>query len=131
MTDQKDSIQQDLLPDLVPLKYAANYCHLDSQCRLVITVKNQGFKAAPASITRVVFFGAGDMGILDIPTPAVPPQEQLDLDPVAIPPLKTMNILFTITVDARNEVLESNKRNNAVEGFCLSSTACPLPSLGP
>lgn len=120
-TDNK----KDLLPDLVPLKYLKNFCNLDVQCRLVVTVKNQGFAAAPQSTTRVIFFEPGDGSTVDIPTPGIPPLEQVDLDPIPIPITSKGYALFTVIVNAKNEILESDKGNNTVHGACIKSPHCP------
>lgn len=117
--------KKDLLPDLVPFKYLNNFCNLDAQCRLTITVKNQGFVAAPPTTTRVVFFEHENGGAVDIPTPGIPPLEQIDLEPVPIPNTGKGHALFTVTVNAKNEILESNKENNTVHGMCIKSPHCP------
>ncbi len=114
------------LPDLIPLKFKNNYCNIDTQCRLIITVKNQGFALAPPSTSRVEFDQVED-GIIDIPTPSIPPLEQVDLEPVTIPIIKTGNALFTITVNAKKEIMESNFKNNSVNGVCFKSPHCPYP----
>lgn len=114
-----------VLPDLVPFKFSANYCNLDARCRLIITVKNQGLTPAPLSTTRVKFFKTGS--IVDVPTPTIPPLSQVDLDPIPIPLKGSVNILFTIIVDAKNEIVESNKENNTVEGACINLPDCLHP----
>lgn len=116
--------KKDKLPDLIPLRFINNYCNMDARCRLIITVKNQGFGVAPPSTSRVEFDQVED-GIVDIPTPSIPPLEQVDLEPVTIPVTKTGNALFTITVNVKKEIVESNHKNNSANGICIKSPQCP------
>ncbi len=118
--------RNDKFPDLIPLRFMSNYCNIDTRCRLIITVKNQGFAVAPPSTSRVEFNQVED-GIVDIPTPSIPPLKQVDLEPVAIPVTNTGNALFTITVNAKKEIVESDYKNNSVNGICIKSPQCPYP----
>lgn len=114
------------LPDLIPFKFMNNYCNRDTRCRLIITVKNQGFAVAHPSTTRVEFNQVED-GIVDIPTPSISPLEQVDLEPVTMPVTNNGNVLFTITVNAKKEIVESKHENNSVNGVCIKSPHCPYP----
>lgn len=111
------------LPDLIPFKYRKNFCHTDEQCRLIITVENRGAAAAPPSTTRVEF---EEGRCVDIPTPVIPPFSRVDLDPVEISFPESGVALFTIIVNARHEIRESNLENNAADGLCSKSTDCRI-----
>ncbi len=108
------------LPDLVPVpdpQPGIGFCKLDDQNRLIVTVKNQGNADAPASTTKVEFLSGG---VVEIPTPAIPAGGSVDLGPISFPTgCFVPDCPFRITVDSKNEVIESNKANNSASGFCL------------
>lgn len=109
------------LPDLVPVETQPLYCLLDSQGNLIVTVRNQGAAVAPPTITRIIFLDAVDpeSSIVDRFTQSLGPGEQVDLDPVQIPPVSTTDVNFTITVDFNNVADELNEENNTVSGRCI------------
>jgi hypothetical protein len=103
------------LPDLLPLRTERDYCRLDGQGRLIVTIKNQGEANAPASTTRIAFDGGA---VVDRATPALAVGAQADLAPVPLPPGEG-RIVFTITADVLGAIREMNEPNNTVIGTCL------------
>ena len=103
-------------PDLVPVPDPqVGFCKRVAGT-LVVTVKNQGNADAPPSTTRAIFSPGGTV---DIPTPPIPAGVSVDLPPIPIPGVcYNPDCEFTIIVDAKNEVPESNKTNNSVTGVC-------------
>ena len=112
-------------PDLVPLPYPAPvespslaYCNLHQDhggpLQLIVMVKNRGAGVATASTTTVSFGGTVVAGS----TPSLAPGQST---PVAftIPDVSTTDKYFTITIDAYNEVRESDEANNTVKGYCI------------
>ena len=104
------------LPDLVPVPDASGSFCRGKDGKLLVTVKNQGAGPAGPSTTQVDF---GQHGTFSQATPALTPNMSTDLlfdipagcfDP---------DCGFTITVDSKNEVTESNEANNTASGFCL------------
>jgi CARDB len=84
---------------------------------LVVTVKNQGSAAAPASTTKVEFNPGGSF---PIPTPAIPAGGSVDLPRISIPDAcPNPDCDFKITVDSNGQVNESNEGNNTVNGICI------------
>ncbi|NIV14178.1 MAG: hypothetical protein GWN62_23765 [Aliifodinibius sp.] len=108
------------LPDLIPVpdpEPGIGFCKLDNQNRLIVTVKNQGDSDAPPSTTKVEFFPGG---VVEIPTPLIPAGASVDLPPISFPAgCFVPDCHFKITVDWKNEIIESNKANNIASGFCL------------
>lgn len=108
------------LPDLVPVpdpEPGIGFCRLDNQGRLVVTVKNQGNAEAPASTTMVEFFPGGSF---PLPTPPIPAGGSVNLPPLDMPAAcYNPDCNFRITVDANNEIDESDKSNNSASGICL------------
>jgi len=85
--------------------------------KLVVTVKNQGTAAAPASTTTVKFSPGGSF---QLSTPAIPAGGSVDLPPLSIPAgCYNPDCDFKITVDSNNQINESNEGNNSVAGNCL------------
>ena len=117
------SIQRDR-PDLFPVRLpgvvnTVGFCRRDASGKLVVTVRNQNNNdvGAHASITRVEFNRGGSF---ELPTPAIPDNSSVDLQPLAIPQACwSPDCAFTITVDSHNQVHESNEGNNTVAGKCL------------
>jgi hypothetical protein len=108
------------LADLIPVpdpRPGVGFCRLDDRGRLLVTVKNQGTAGAPASTTTVDFAPGG---AFDLPTPAIPAGGSVDLPPLSIPPsCFDPDCNFRITVDSKNQVVESDKGNNFASGMCL------------
>jgi hypothetical protein len=108
------------LPDLVPIPDPdpnVGFCRRDPQGRLIVTVGNQGTADAPTSTTRVEFFPGG---VVDVPTPPIPAGgAPVDLPPIIIPAACfDPDCDFRITVDANNQVNESDEGNNTASGLC-------------
>ena len=108
------------LPDLVPVpnpEPGIGFCELNDQNRLVVTVKNQGDADAAASTTMVEFFPGGSLSLL---TPPIPAGGSVNLPPLDIPAAcYNPDCNFRITVDANNEIIESDKDNNVASGICI------------
>ncbi len=88
--------------------------------KLIVTVKNDGAKAAPATTTTVDFNVGGSV---QLPTPALPAfSAPVNLTtPVLVPAAcYTPNCSFKITIDAQNQVPESNEGNNNTVGWCVA-----------
>jgi hypothetical protein len=80
-------VQPSRLPDLVPVKPlgtpgTVGFCKLDSQGRLLVSVRNQGSADAAASTTRVEFFPGGPRLL---PTQPLVPGRFVDLPPIDMP----------------------------------------------
>nr|HMT21887.1 CARDB domain-containing protein [Promineifilum sp.] len=104
------------LPDLIPVPDGNGFFCRRRDGNLIVTVKNQGSFGAGPSVT-VVDFGA--FGAVSMPTPALGPGASVDL---AFPiPLGCFDpdCDFRITVDANNNVVESDEGNNSASGTCL------------
>lgn len=103
-------------PDLVPVPdHTGSFCRLrDGQ--LLVTVKNQGAGPAGPSTTKVEFFGHGTVSM---PTMALAPNASTDLQFEIPPGCFSPDCAFRITVDANDEVTETNEGNNTANGFCL------------
>jgi hypothetical protein len=116
-------VQPSRLPDLVPVKPLGTpgpggFCKLDSQGRLLVSVRNQGSADAAASTTKVEFFPGGPRLL---PTPPLVPGRLADLPPIDMPKACfNPNCRFQLTVDANNELMESNEGNNRAEGMCAA-----------
>ncbi len=108
------------LPDLVPVPDPKlGFCRRDDQGHLIVTVKNQGTVVAGPSVTVVDFFA---YGTVSMPTPPLAPGASVDL--FFLIPTSPKNCFdpdceFRITVDAMNQVVESNEANNIASGTCL------------
>jgi hypothetical protein len=96
--------------DLVPI---------ESDCQVVIRVRNVGGVFAPPSITTVDFF---EFGSVNVPTPGILPENFVDLGPIQIPPgCFNPDCGFRITVDSGDSVDEgpSGEGNNSAAGQCI------------
>ena len=102
--------------DLVPHESAPQFCKKDSLGRLLVSVANNGVGDAPASATQVVFSPGGTV---EVATPLIPTGFIGELEPIVIPPLCGGDCDFTITVDAKSEVTETNETNNVASGGCI------------
>ncbi len=84
----------------------------------MVRVGNQGTGPAPGSVTTVEFGTApGQTEVVRQPTSSIPPGGFDDVE-IRIPSRANLEQEFTITVDAENQVEESNKENNIVFGSC-------------
>ncbi len=104
------------LPDLIPVPDEQGFfCKLEDNY-LIVTVRNQGTAGAGPSVTEVDF---GIHGKVVRPTSALAPGASVDLK-FSIPSgCFDPDCDFRITVDANNEVVESDKGNNFASGTCL------------
>ncbi len=104
------------LPDLVPVPDPkVGFCRRDNQGHLIVTVKNQGPAGAGPSVTKVDF----SSGTVSMPTPPLAPGASVDLLFLIPPGCFHPDCSFRITVDAMNQVVESNEANNIASGTCL------------
>ena len=84
---------------------------------LLITVKNQGGTAAPASTITIDFSNAGSV---DVPTPPIPAGGSVALPKVSVPQsCFHPDCGFSITVDSKGAVTESNEANNKAGSGCV------------
>jgi hypothetical protein len=104
------------LADLIPVPdEQGNFCKR-TQDGLIVTVRNQGVVAAPASTVTVDF---GIHGMVSAATPPLAPGAQAD---VIVPiPLGGFDpdLDFRIVVDSTFVVPESNEANNMASGVCI------------
>jgi len=109
------------LPDLVPVPDPKlGFCRRDEQGHLIVTVKNQGTVMAGPSVTVVDFFAYGSAP--PMPTPPLAPGASVDLlflIPTSPKNCFDPNCEFRITVDAMNQVVESNEANNIASDTCI------------
>lgn len=104
------------VPDLVAVPDAnGSFCRRKDST-LTVTVKNQGTSAAGSSTTQVDFLAFGKVSM---PTPPLAPGASVDLLFQIPPGCFDPNCEFLITVDANNEVSESDEVNNVVKSSCL------------
>jgi hypothetical protein len=112
-------------PDLVPVPkifsfnpLSVNFCHLDADGNLIVTVRNQGGAEAPASVTRVDF---GASGSFDLSVGALGATEVVNLTQSIPAGCFNADCGFTSTVDATNQVDETtpNEGNNTGTGTCI------------
>jgi hypothetical protein len=109
-------------PDLVPLPRTADgkpesFCQRATQGRaLAVAAQNTGDAPAPNSITVVEFLPGGTFALK---TPALDPGSIAELPPIDFPAgCFVPDCDFTITVDAKDRVVESDERNNTAAGVC-------------
>lgn len=103
------------LPDLIPVPdNQGNFCKRKDG-KLIVTVRNQGAGPAGPSVTRVDFLGFGQF---TQPTPPLAPGASVDLVFDIPPGCFNPDCEFRITVDANNQVVESNDGNNFASGVC-------------
>ena len=103
------------LPDLLPVETERNFCKLDAEGRLIVTIKNKGEEPAPSSTARITFSGSSPV---DRFTKALLMDEQVDLEPIDIPNKGDGTFSFTIFADVNKEIKETNESNNTVMGAC-------------
>lgn len=84
---------------------------------LAFGIKNQGFKTAPASVTRIIFYISGTPTIHNIPTPELTAGETF-ITPGLTPPYGWFNPDgdFKVIADYYNQVEESDELNNTSTG---------------
>ncbi|HEX8597398.1 MAG TPA: CARDB domain-containing protein [Chloroflexia bacterium] len=104
------------LPDLVPVPDSqGSFCKGEGG-KLAVTVRNQGAGPAGPSVTRVDF---GALGQFTQPTPPLAPGASVDLFFEMPQGCFQPDCTFRITVDANNQVVESNEGNNSASGVCV------------
>lgn len=104
------------LPDLIPVPDANGSFCKRKDLTLTVTVKNQGTGGAGPSVTEVDFFA---LGKVSVPTPPLGAGASVDLLFPIPPRCFDPDCEFRITVDANNQVTESNEGNNIANGTCL------------
>ncbi len=107
-----DLIARNGMPDVT------TSCQLDDQGQLVITILNQGKKEAKATTTEIAF---GTLPPIRLPTRPIPPGESASVTFPVPDDCFRPECQFQITVDAKNEVEESEERNNQVIGRCAAA----------
>ncbi len=104
------------LPDLVPIPNEnGSFCKGQTPM-LQVTVKNQGTGPAGPSTTKVDFF---QFGSATMPTPHLGPGASVDLNFQIPPGCHDPDCEFRITVDAGNDVVESDEGNNTASDTCI------------
>jgi hypothetical protein len=104
-------------PDLIPVPDANGSFCKRKDSMLTVTVKNQGTSGAGSSVTEVDFLGFPPK--VSMPTPPLAPGASVDLFFPIPPGSFNPDCEFRITVDANNQVNESNEGNNIANGRCL------------
>ena len=104
------------LPDLIPVPDANGSFCKRQDLTLTVTVKNQGTSGAGPSVTEVDFFAFGKVSM---PTPPLGLGASADVLFPIPPGCFNPDCEFRITVDANNQVSESNEGNNIAKGICL------------
>ncbi len=103
-------------PDLIPVpNEEGSFCKRDGNT-LIVTVKNQGTRAAGTSVTAVDF---GRYGKVTQPTPSLAPNASVDLSFPIPRGCHDPDCEFDITVDADDDVNESDEGNNTASGSCV------------
>lgn len=113
--------EDDGRPDLVPVpdpEIHPPFCRRNEAGDLLVVVENQGTAAAGSSTTRVEF-GTNQVEERDTPSldagDSVTHTISLPTNPSCFRP----DCPFTITVDANDDVSESNEMNNVRDGICI------------
>ena len=108
------------LPDLTIVKPKPDVGGPEGYCDIVngklrVVVRNQGTTLAKETTTRVTFAGFGEK--LARTRALEPGGDEVGVE-FEMPDRGTAALDFTITADANNELAESNKENNTVDGRC-------------
>ena len=111
---RKARIEQSL-PDLVPVPGPDGFC-IRKNGKLAVTVRNQGSAASGTSITEVDFF---IYGAIPMSTPPLGPGESVELLFDITPNCFDVDCEFRITVDAMNDISESEEGNNTANDRCI------------
>lgn len=84
--------------------------------KLVVTVRNKGAVAAPATTTKVKFIPGGSFLL---PTPPIPAKSSVELKVKAPGECWRGGCYFLISVDSGGEINKGDDENNTVEGHCV------------
>jgi hypothetical protein len=102
--------------DLIPRASKPQLCERDEAGHLLVSVANVGAGDARPSITRIDFAERS----FDFPTPSVKTGSVVVVvGPIGCPGGEPAKCGFTITVDANNDVTETNEANNVAKGLCI------------
>ena len=104
------------LPDLIPVPDANGSFCKRKDSTLTVTVKNQGTSGAGPSVTEVDFLAFGKVSM---PTPPLGLGASVDILFPIPPGCFNPDCEFRITVDANNQVNESNEGNNIAKDICI------------
>ena len=106
-------------PDLIPVpNEKGSFCKREGRDLLIVTVKNQGTRVAVSSVTKVDYRKHGS---ITEQTPSLAPGQSVNL-PFKIPMgCFDPDCEFDITVDADDNVIESDEGNNTASGTCKGS----------
>jgi subtilisin family serine protease len=103
-------------PDLIPVPDEKGFFCKREDSMLIVTVKNQGTRVADSSTTKVDFF---KYGVVTKQTPSLAPSQSVDLSFKIPTGCFDSDCEFQITVDADNNVVESDEGNNTASGTCI------------
>lgn len=90
-------------------------CRLDAEGRLIVTIRNQGKKTSKATTTQIEF---GDLPPVRLPTRPVPPGGAESVSYRVPEECYRPDCRFRVSVDALDEVAETDETNNDAQGFC-------------
>lgn len=121
-TSDRDDENGGNLPDLVPVPQSdvfPPFCRRNEDGDLLVVVQNQGDADAEGSVTRVEF-GNGEVLKRETPPLDAGASETLTF-PIPQTPVSCFrpNCPFTITVDAGDDVSESDEGNNVATSRCI------------
>ena len=118
LTERETPLRE--IADIISVPDATgDFCNRNDSGQLVVTVRNQGNKEAPASTTTVRFFLTGSSPSFDMTTPPLGKNEAVDLDFDIPAGCFNADCDFEITVDSKEQVDELNEENNVVDGICF------------
>jgi hypothetical protein len=103
-------------PDLIPVPNEKGFFCKREGSMLIVTVKNQGTRVAGSSVTKVDF---GKYGEVTKQTPSLAPSKSVDLSFQIPIDCHDPDCEFDITVDADDNVIESDEGNNTASGKCI------------
>ena len=112
------NVEFQVRPDLEPVETAFGYCSRTNG-DLVVTVRNNGPANAGASTTEVSFSTGSGPQAVQLPTPAIPAGSTVEVIYTMPGACWDPDCNFQITVDALNQLDETNEGNNTVTGICL------------
>lgn len=106
-------------PDLVPERRPGSqgsegFCNRDDKGNLVIRVRNQGDEDASVESTTIVRFSGGSEKTPPMPAGSVS-EALFEIPSTCFRP----DCSFSITVDANDDVKESQEGNNRANGICI------------